>query len=67
MVPHGLLAVPEAEYLAAGTSQPDDLIARVQAIADELSREQPVDWEMDIAAGGGPCLALGAERRAQPR
>ena len=67
MVTHGLLAVPEAEYLASGTSQLDDLVARVQAIADELARQQPVDWEVDIAAGGGPCLALGAERRSQPR
>jgi hypothetical protein len=67
MVPHGLLAIPEAENLALGTMPRDELIARVQAIADELARQQPVDWEMDIAGGGGPCLALGAERRSQPR
>ena len=67
MFPHGLLAVPEAESLAAGKSQTDDVVARVQAIADELSRQQPVDWEADIAQGGGPCLALGAERRTAPR
>ena len=67
MFSHGLLAVPEAETLAAGKSQTDDLVARVQAIADELSRQQPVDWEMDIASGGGPCLALGGERRVKPR
>ena len=65
MFSHGLLAVPEAEILPGGRA--DDVIARVQAIADELSRSQPVDWEMDIASGGGPCLALGAERRNQPR
>ena len=47
--------------------RPEELIARVQAIADELARQQPVDWEADIARGGGPCLALGAERRSKPR
>jgi hypothetical protein len=67
MVAHGLLAVPEAEILSAGTFKPEELIARVQAIADDLARMQPVDWEADIAGGGGPCLALGAERRTHPR
>ena len=67
MVAHGLLAVPEAEILAAGALKPDELIARVQAIADDLARMQPVNWEAEIAGGGGPCLALGAERRSAPR
>ena len=67
MAVHGLLAVPEAENASAGSLQPEDLMARVQAIADELSRQQPVDWEDDIARGGGPSLALGAERRSNPR
>ena len=67
MVAHGLLAIPEAEVLSAGALQPEETIARVQAIADELSRQQGVDWEEDIARGGGPCLALGAERRSKPR
>ena len=67
MVPHGLLALPEADSLAAGAMRPDEVIARVQAIAEGLGRQLPVDWEMDIASGGGPCLALGAERRNQPR
>ena len=67
MPPHGLLAVPEAENIAAGAPRPEDTIARVQAIADELARHQPVDWEEDLACGGGPCLALGAERRSNPR
>jgi hypothetical protein len=68
MVVHGLLALPEAESVsAAGSVQPDDVIARVQAIADELGRQQPVDWEGEIARGGGPSLALGAERRNAPR
>ena len=62
MPAHGLLAIPEAESLAR-----DDVIARVQAVADELARAQPVDWEADLDRGGGPCLALGAERRASPR
>jgi hypothetical protein len=67
MVPHGLLAVPEAENLAAGTPQPEDLVARVQAIADELAGRPSVDWEDDLARGGGPSLALGVERRSRPR
>ena len=67
MVPHGLLAVPEAENLAAAGSPPDDAVARVLAIADEIARQQPVDWEEDLARGGSPCLALGIDRRAKPR
>jgi hypothetical protein len=62
MSPLLLLAVPEAENPAD-----DSVIARVQAIADELARQQPVDWEEDLGRGGGPCLALGAERRNAPR
>jgi hypothetical protein len=62
MSPLLLLAVPEAENLSG-----DDVIARVQSIADELARLQPVDWEADLERGGGPCLALGAERRSAPR
>ena len=67
MVPHGLLAIPEAENIAAAASRPDDTIARVQSIADELARHQPVDWEEDLARGGGPALALGVDRRNKPR
>jgi hypothetical protein len=67
MPSHGLLAVPEAESLAAGALQREELVARVQAIADELEKLQPVDWDDDLARGGGPCLALGAERRCAPR
>ena len=62
MSPLLLLAVPEAEDPAG-----DAVIARVQAIADELARLQPVDWEEDLGRGCGPCLALGAERRASAR
>ena len=62
MSPLLLLAVPEVESAPDGS-----VIARAQAIADELERLQPVDWEDDIARGGGPSLALGAERRAAPR
>ena len=69
MCPHGLLAVPEAEDLAEPQRAPREaLVARVQAIADELARPQAgVDWEEDLARGGGPCLALGAERRTARR
>ena len=67
MVPHGMLAVPEAEILSAGAPRPEDTVARVQAIADELTRHQRVDWEEELAHGGGPSLALGIERRARPR
>jgi hypothetical protein len=62
MSPLLLVALPEAENVAD-----DTLIARVMAIADELERLQPVDWDEDLARGGGPCLALGAERRSSPR
>jgi hypothetical protein len=62
MSPLLLVALPEAENVAD-----DGLIARVQAIAEELEKLQPVDWDEDLARGGGPCLALGAERRANPR
>ena len=62
MSPLLLLALPEAENPAG-----EDVIARVQAIANELARGQPVDWEADLDRGGGPCLALGAERRSNPR
>ena len=55
MSPLLLLAVPEAETLAG-----DDLVARVQAVANDLAREQPVEWGADLDRGGGPCLALGA-------
>ena len=60
MSPLLLIAVPEAETVA-------DPLASVQSLADELSRLQPVDWEQDLDRGGGPCLALGAERRLGPR
>ena len=62
MSPLLLLALPEMENVAD-----DTVIARVQAIADELAKQQPVDWERDLEDGGGPCLALGAERRSTPR
>ena len=62
MSPLLLLAVPEAESLSR-----EDLVARVQAIANDLAGEQPIDWEADLDRGGGPCLALGAERRSSPR
>ena len=68
MPPHGLLAVPEAENIAAAAPRPDDTIARVQAIADELALHPPVDWEEDLArGGGGPGLALGVDRRSRSR
>lgn len=69
MPPHGLLAVPEAENLSEPQRRPGDaLVAQVQAIADELARQQTgVDWEEDLARGGGPALALGVERRSNPR
>jgi len=67
MSPHGLLAVPEAEILAGGQYASGELIARVQAIADELAQQSGVDWEEDLEHGGGPCLPLGAERRCAPR
>ena len=66
MPPHGLLAIPEAENIAPG-ARAEDAIARVQAIADELARRQAVDWEEDLAEGGGPSIALGTDRRARPR
>lgn len=62
MLAHGLLAIPEAENLAG-----DELIGRVQAIADELARQQAVDWEAVLESGSCPALALGAERRSSPR
>jgi hypothetical protein len=62
MSPLLLIALPEVEYVADGS-----VLARVQAIADELEKLQPVDWDEDLARGGGPCLALGAERRSAPR
>jgi hypothetical protein len=69
MSPHGVLAVPEAENLSGGPYVSGEaLVARVLAIADELARQQTgVDWEDDLERGGGPCLALGAERRCAPR
>ena len=69
MPPHGLLAIPEAENLAGPQRAPSEaLVAQVQAIADEVARQQPgVDWEEDLERGGGPCLPLGAERRSRPR
>jgi hypothetical protein len=57
-----LMALPEAENAADAA-----LVARIQAIAEELERLQPVDWDEDLARGGGPALALGAERRSNPR
>ena len=67
MPPHGLLAVPEAENIAAAAPRLDETIARAYAIAGELALHQPVDWEEDLARGGGPGLALGVERRSTPR
>lgn len=69
MPAHGLLAIPEAETLSEPQRAPRDaLVAQVQSIADELARLQAgVDWEEDLARGGGPALALGAERRTNPR
>jgi hypothetical protein len=68
MSPFGLIAVPEAENVAAAAGLPyAGLIERVQAIAIDLAELQAVDWEDDLARGGGPCLALGAERRVKPR
>ena len=68
MSPLGLIAVPEAENLAASPAfQGAALVERVQAIAIELAELQVVDWEADLARGGGPSLALGAERRSAPR
>ncbi len=34
-------------------------------LVDAMRTAPPPDWESMIAAGGGPCLALGAERRLQ--
>ena len=62
MSPLLLLAVPEVENVSDGST-----LARVQAIADELEKWQAVDWDEDLARGGGPALALGAERRSAPR
>ena len=68
MSPLLLLAVPEAENVADPRNPDGDAaMARVLSIADELAKLQPVDWEEDLARGGGPCLALGAERRSAPR
>lgn len=55
------VAIPESD------EAPGELLARLSAVAEELERVQPVDWEEDLARGGGPCLALGAERRSNPR
>ena len=68
MSPLLLLAVPEVENIADPRNPDGDAVmARVLSIADELAKLQPVDWEEDLARGGGPCLALGAERRSTPR
>jgi hypothetical protein len=71
------VAIPEAEntVVAAAARDPaaqaQELFARVQVIASDLAMqlEEPtaVDWEQDLERGGGPCLALGAERRCAPR
>jgi hypothetical protein len=68
MTPLSLLALPEVENVAdpRGASG-DELVARILEIAGDLARLQSVDWEDDLARGGGPCLALGAERRSNPR
>ena len=62
MSPLLLLAVPEVDNIADATR-----VLRAQEMEGEVAPYQPVDWEEDLARGGGPCLALGAERRASPR
>ena len=64
----GLIAVPEAENIAAAPAiHGAALVERVRAISIDLAELQAVDWEDDLARGGGPCLPLGAERRSAPR
>ena len=47
-----------------------ELGAKSRECAERLSAAietaMPPDWEEMIASGGGPCLALGAERRLRP-
>jgi hypothetical protein len=62
MSPLLLLAIPEAENVPDGS-----LAASVREMSAELGAQHPVDWDEDLARGGGPCLALGAERRASSR
>ena len=71
------VATPEAENAVASAAardpaaQAEALFSRVRVIASDLALrlEEPdaVDWEQDLERGGGPCLALGAERRFAPR
>ena len=58
------VAIPECE------DRQDDLVARLNAIADDLAQRRitrGVDWEQVIDMGAGPGLALGVERRLRPR
>jgi hypothetical protein len=50
-----------ARDLAAALGASSRRCARELAIA--IDAASPPDWETLIAGGGGPCLALGAERR----
>ena len=52
---------PETRDLAAALGATSRRCAGELAVAMEAAA--PPDWEAIIADGGGPCLALGAERR----
>ena len=61
------VAVPEA----GANADADALIARIAMIATDLASQPPehvvINWDRELDAGRGPCLALGAERRTRPR
>lgn len=70
------VAIPEAENATAAAArdpatEAEVLFSRVRVIATDLAvrleGQDTVDWEQDLERGGGPCLALGAERRIAPR
>jgi len=73
------IATPEADNAGAGMrlSWQDPALPAVtlalgfgeiaRDLVIEFEAQAPMDWEEDLARGGGPCLALGAERRTHSR
>lgn len=51
---------------ALATPEADNAAVRGEIVI-EPSQIEMVDWEQMLERGGGPCLALGAERRQSAR